>query len=174
MNIHEYQAKSILKKYNVAIPEGAVVDSPDAAVDAAKKIKANTGADTWAVKAQIHAGGRGKGGGVKIAKSLDEVREHAKSIIGMNLVTHQTGPAGKEVHKALVEQGIYYPGESDIQEFYVSVLLNRATGRNIIMYSPQGGMDIEGVAEKTPELIFTEEIDPRDRGTGFPGPQGCF
>jgi succinyl-CoA synthetase beta subunit len=160
MNIHEYQAKSILKKYNVAIPEGTVVDSPDAAVDAAKKIREHTGADSWAVKAQIHAGGRGKGGGVKISKSLDEVREHAKGIIGMNLVTHQTGPEGKKVHKVLIEQGIYYPGESEIKEFYVSILLNRAIGRNIIMYSTEGGMDIEAVAENTPELIFTETIDP--------------
>lgn len=160
MNIHEYQAKSILKKYNVAIPEGGVVTSPDAAVELAKKIRKNANSDSWAVKAQIHAGGRGKGGGVKIAKSLDEVKEHTKSIIGMTLVTHQTGPEGKEVHKVLVEQGIYYPGESDIKEFYVSVLLNRATGKNIIMYSTEGGMDIEAVAEKTPELIFTETIDP--------------
>jgi succinyl-CoA synthetase beta subunit len=160
MNIHEYQAKSILKKYNVAIPEGSVVESPDAAVDTAKKIHQNANSDTWAVKAQIHAGGRGKGGGVKIAKSLEEVRDHAKSIIGMTLVTHQTGPEGKKVHKVLVEQGIYYPGESDIREFYVSVLLNRTNGKNIIMYSTEGGMDIEAVAEKTPELIFTETIDP--------------
>jgi succinyl-CoA synthetase beta subunit len=160
MNIHEYQAKSILKKYNVAIPEGGVVTSPDAAVEIAKKIRKNANSDSWAVKAQIHAGGRGKGGGVKIAKSLDEVKEHTKSIIGMTLVTHQTGPEGKEVHKVLVEQGIYYPGESDIKEFYVSVLLNRATGKNIIMYSTEGGMDIEAVAAKTPELIFTETIDP--------------
>ncbi|HEC44137.1 MAG TPA: ADP-forming succinate--CoA ligase subunit beta [Bacteroides sp.] len=161
MNIHEYQAKSILKKYNVAIPDGAVVDSPDAAVEAAKKIRSNTGADTWAVKAQIHAGGRGKGGGVKIAKSLDEVKEYSKSIIGMNLVTHQTGPQGKEVHKVLIEQGIFYPGESEVEEFYVSILLNRAIGKNIIMYSTEGGMDIEAVAENTPHLIFTETIDPR-------------
>ena len=161
MNIHEYQAKSILKKYNVAIPEGTVVDSPDAAVDAAKKIREHTGTESWAVKAQIHAGGRGKGGGVKISKSLEEVREHTKGIIGMNLVTHQTGPAGKKVHKVLIEQGIYYPGESEIREFYVSILLNRAIGRNIIMYSTEGGMDIEAVAENTPELIFTETIDPR-------------
>ncbi len=160
MNIHEYQAKSILKKYNVAIPEGGVVNSPDAAVELAKKIRKNANSDSWAVKAQIHAGGRGKGGGVKIAKSLDEVKEHTKSIIGMTLVTHQTGPEGKEVHKVLVEQGIYYPGESDIKEFYVSVLLNRASGKNIIMYSTEGGMDIEAVAENTPELIFTETIDP--------------
>jgi len=161
MNIHEYQAKSILRKYNVAIPDGVVIDSPDAAVEAAKKIRSNTGADTWAVKAQVHAGGRGKGGGVKIAKSLDEVKEHAKSMIGMTLVTPQTGPRGKEVHKVLIEQGIYYPGESEIQEFYVSVLLNRAAGKNAIMYSPDGGMDIEAVAEKTPERIFIETIDPR-------------
>ena len=160
MNIHEYQAKSILKKYNVAIPEGGVVNSPDAAVEVAKKIRKNANSDSWAVKAQIHAGGRGKGGGVKIAKSLDEVKEHTKSIIGMTLVTHQTGPEGKEVNKVLVEQGIYYPGESDIKEFYVSVLLNRASGKNIIMYSTEGGMDIEAVAENTPELIFTETIDP--------------
>jgi succinyl-CoA synthetase beta subunit len=160
MNIHEYQAKSILKKYNVAIPEGGVVDNPDAAVEIAKKIRKNANSDSWAVKAQIHAGGRGKGGGVKIAKSLDEVREHAKAIIGMNLITHQTGPEGKEVRKVLVEQGIYYPGESEIREFYVSILLNRATGKNIIMYSTEGGMDIEAVAEKTPELIFTETIEP--------------
>ncbi len=161
MNIHEYQAKSILKKFNVPVPESAIIDSPDAAVEAAKSICEHTGADTWAVKAQIHAGGRGKGGGVKIAKSLDEVREYAKSIIGMNLVTHQTGPEGKKVHKVLIEQGIYYPGESEIKEFYVSILLNRAIGRNIIMYSTEGGMDIEAVAENTPELIFTETIDPR-------------
>lgn len=160
MNIHEYQAKSILKKYNVAIPEGGVVNSPDAAVELAKKIRKNANSDSWAVKAQIHAGGRGKGGGVKIAKSLDEVKEHTKSIIGMTLVTHQTGPEGKEVQKVLVEQGIYYPGESDIKEFYVSVLLNRTSGKNIIMYSTEGGMDIEAVAENTPELIFTETIDP--------------
>ncbi len=160
MNIHEYQAKSILKKYNVATPEGGVVNSPDAAVELAKKIRKNASSDSWAVKAQIHAGGRGKGGGVKIAKSLDEVKEHAKSIIGMTLVTHQTGPEGKEVHKVLVEQGIFYPGESEIKEFYVSVLLNRSSGKNIIMYSTEGGMDIETVAENTPELIFTETIDP--------------
>ncbi len=161
MNIHEYQAKSIIKKYNVAIPDGIVVDSNDAAVKAAKKIHSNTGADSWAVKAQIHAGGRGKGGGVKIAKSLDEVKEYSKNILGMNLVTHQTGPQGKEVHKVLIEQGIFYPGESEIQEFYVSILLNRSTGKNTIMYSTEGGMDIEAVAENTPNLIFTETIDPR-------------
>jgi len=161
MNIHEYQAKSILKQFGVAVPEGIVIDQPDKAVNAAKTIKEKTGMETWAVKAQIHAGGRGKGGGVKIAKTLDEVKMFAGEIIGMNLVTHQTGPQGKKVNKILIEQGIYYSGESEIKEFYMSVLLNRATGRNIIMYSTEGGMDIETVAEKTPELIFKEEIDPK-------------
>jgi len=161
MNIHEYQGKQILKQFGVSIPSGEVATTPEEAIEAARKIKAETGSDTWAVKAQIHAGGRGKGGGVKIAKSLDEVRSHAENILGMTLVTHQTGPEGKLVGKVLVEQGIYYPGESEPQEFYMSVLLNRQTGKNIIMYSTEGGMDIETVAEKTPHLIFKEEIDPR-------------
>jgi len=160
MNIHEFQGKQILKQFGVSVPAGEVAHTPDQAYEAAQRIKAETGADTWAVKAQIHAGGRGKGGGVKIAKSLDEVKSHAKAILGMNLVTHQTGPEGKIVHKILVEQGIFYPGESDPQEFYMSVLLNRETGKNIIMYSTEGGMDIETVAEQTPHLIFKEEIDP--------------
>ncbi|MFO7829178.1 MAG: ADP-forming succinate--CoA ligase subunit beta [Bacteroidales bacterium] len=161
MNIHEYQAKSILKQFGVAVPEGIVIDQPEKAIDAAKAIKEKTGMETWAVKAQIHAGGRGKGGGVKIAKSFDDVKQFANDIIGMNLVTHQTGPQGKKVHKILIEQGIFYPGQSEIKEYYMSVLLNRASGRNIIMYSTEGGMDIETVAEKTPELIFKEEIDPK-------------
>ncbi len=160
MNIHEFQGKQILKQFGVAIPYGEVAHTPERAYEAAQRIKAETGADTWAVKAQIHAGGRGKGGGVKIAKSLDEVKAHAKAILGMTLVTHQTGPEGKVVHKVLIEQGIYYPGESEPQEYYMSVLLNRETGKNIIMYSTEGGMDIEAVAEKTPHLIFKEEIDP--------------
>lgn len=160
MNLHEYQGKFILNQYEVSIPEGAVVESPEAAIDAAKEIQTKTGADSWAVKAQIHAGGRGKGGGVKIAKSLDEVGKYAADIIGMNLVTHQTGPRGKLVQKILVEQGIFYPGESEVAEFYMSVLLDRQSGRNIIMYSTEGGMDIETVAERTPHLIFREEIDP--------------
>ena len=160
MNIHEFQGKQILKQFGVSVPAGEVAHTPDQAYEAAQRIKAETGADTWAVKAQIHAGGRGKGGGVKIAKSLDEVKAHAKAILGMNLVTHQTGPEGKVVHKILVEQGIFYPGESEPQEFYMSVLLNRETGKNIIMYSTEGGMDIETVAEQTPHLIFKEEIDP--------------
>ena len=160
MNIHEFQGKQILKQFGVSVPAGEVAHTPDQAYEAAQRIKAETGANTWAVKAQIHAGGRGKGGGVKIAKTLDEVKSHAKSILGMNLVTHQTGPEGKIVHKILIEQGIFYPGESEPQEFYMSVLLNRETGKNIIMYSTEGGMDIETVAEQTPHLIFKEEIDP--------------
>ncbi|MCK5028168.1 MAG: ADP-forming succinate--CoA ligase subunit beta [Bacteroidales bacterium] len=161
MNIHEYQAKSILKEFGVAVPEGVVIENAENAIEAAKQIQEKTGMDTWAVKAQIHAGGRGKGGGVKIAKSLDDVKNFASNIIGMNLITHQTGPEGKKVNKVLVEQGIYYPGESEVEEFYMSVLLNRGTGRNIIMYSTEGGMDIETVAEKTPHLIYKEEIDPK-------------
>jgi len=160
MNIHEYQAKSILKQFGVAVPEGIVIDNPANAETAAKEIQIKTNTNTWAVKAQIHAGGRGKGGGVKIAKSIDEVKDYAKQIVGMTLVTHQTGSEGKLVSKVLIEQGIYYPGESVPQEFYMSVLLNRASGKNIIMYSTEGGMDIEAVAEKTPHLIFKEEIDP--------------
>jgi succinyl-CoA synthetase beta subunit len=113
------------------------------------------------VKAQIHAGGRGKGGGVKVAKSLAEVKSFSNQILGMNLVTHQTGPEGKIVHKILIEQGIYYPGEKPIQEFYLSILLNRNIGKNMILYSPQGGMDIESVAEQTPQLVFQEEIEPK-------------
>ncbi len=161
MNIHEYQGKSILKKFGVAVPYGLVAASAEEAWQAAAEIRDKTGTGTWAVKAQIHAGGRGKGGGVKIAHSPDEVKKYAGEILGMQLVTHQTGPKGKKVHKVLVEQGIYHQGSSPVKEFYMSVLLNRATSRNIIIYSTEGGMDIETVAEKTPHLIFREEIDPK-------------
>jgi succinyl-CoA synthetase beta subunit len=161
MNIHEYQAKETLKKFGVAIQEGIVADTPEEAVEAAKKLTEQTGTQWWVIKAQIHAGGRGKGGGVKLAKSLDQVKEIASQILGMTLVTPQTGPEGKLVRKVLVAQDVYYPGESEPAEFYMSVLLNRSTGRNIIMYSTEGGMDIEEVAEKTPHLIFKEEIDPK-------------
>jgi succinyl-CoA synthetase beta subunit len=160
MNIHEYQGKEILKHFSVSVPLGFVAETAEEALLAAKKINEETGTDTFAVKAQIHAGGRGKGGGVKIAKSFEEVKEYANAILGMTLVTHQTGPEGKLVRKILIEQGIFYPGESEPEEFYMSVLLDRASGRNIIMYSTEGGMDIESVAEKTPHLIFKEEIDP--------------
>ncbi len=161
MNLHEYQSKSILKHFGVQVPEGMVAFTPEEALQAAKTLQETTGTDKWAVKAQIHAGGRGKGGGVKIAKTLDEVKEYAKAILGMQLVTPQTSAEGKKVRKILIEQNIYYPGPSEVSEIYVSILLNRAEGRNMIMYSPEGGMDIEKVAAETPELIFTEEIDPK-------------
>lgn len=161
MNIHEYQAKELLKKFGVGIQEGIVATTPEEAVEAAKKLTAQTGTTWWVIKAQVHAGGRGKGGGIKLAKSLDQVKELASKIIGMQLVTPQTGPEGKKVHQVLVAQDVYYPGASQPKEFYMSVLLNRARGRNVIIYSPEGGMDIEEVAEKHPEKVFKEEIDPR-------------
>ncbi|MCU4177660.1 ADP-forming succinate--CoA ligase subunit beta [Carboxylicivirga sp. N1Y90] len=160
MNIHEYQGKEILKSFGVAIQEGIVAETPNQAILAAKDLQAQTGTSWWVVKAQIHAGGRGKGGGVKLAKSLDDVQAKSEDILGMNLVTHQTGPQGKLVRKVLIAQDVYYPGETETDEYYMSVLLNRQTGRNIIMYSTEGGMDIEEVADKTPELIFKEEVDP--------------
>ncbi|MFM7079055.1 MAG: ADP-forming succinate--CoA ligase subunit beta [Bacteroidota bacterium] len=160
MNIHEYQGKSILKSFGVAIQEGIVAETPEQAVTAAKELQSQTGTQWWVIKAQIHAGGRGKGGGVKLAKSLDEVNEKATNIIGMQLVTPQTGPQGKKVNKVLIAQDVYYPGPTPTSEFYMSVLLNRQSGRNIIMYSTEGGMDIEEVAAKTPHLIFKEEVDP--------------
>lgn len=167
MNIHEYQAKETLKSFGVAIQEGIVAQTPEEAVEAAKKLNAETGTDWWVIKAQVHAGGRGKGGGVKLAKSLEEVKSIANDIIGMQLVTPQTSAEGKKVHQVLVAQDVYYPGESETEEYYMSVLLNRATGRNMIMYSTEGGMDIEAVAEATPHLIFHEEIDPAVGLQGF-------
>jgi succinyl-CoA synthetase beta subunit len=160
MNIHEYQGKSILKSFGVSIQEGIVVDTADAAVDAAKELSRQTRTKFWVVKAQIHAGGRGKGGGVKLAKTIEDLKELSGKIIGMNLVTPQTGAKGKRVNKVLIAQDVYYPGPSETKEFYMSVLLNRQKGRNIIIYSTEGGMNIEEVAEKTPHLIFNEEIDP--------------
>ena len=167
MNLHEYQGKSILKSYGVAIQEGIVANTPEEAVEAAKKLNADTGTDWWVIKAQIHAGGRGKGGGVKLAKSLDDVKRISDEILGMMLITPQTSAEGKLVSKVLVGQDVYYPGDSEPSEFYMSVLLNRGTGRNMIMYSTEGGMDIETVAEETPHLIFTEEIDPKVGIQGF-------
>ena len=167
MNIHEYQGKAILKSFGVRVQEGIVADTAEQAVEAAKKLKVDYNSDWVVIKAQIHAGGRGKGGGVKLAKNLEEVREKAGHIIGMQLITPQTGPEGKLVSKVLVAQDVYYPGESDTKEFYVSVLLDRSRGRNIIMYSTEGGMDIEEVAEHTPHLIFKEEIDPKVGLQGF-------
>lgn len=160
MNIHEYQGKSILASFGVEIQRGLVADTPAEAVEAAKKVNAETGSEWFVVKAQIHAGGRGKGGGVKIAKSYDDVQKLASDIIGMQLITPQTSAEGKLVNKVLVAEDVYYPGESEPSEIYMSVLLDRATSRVTIMYSTEGGMDIEAVAEKTPHLIFKEEIDP--------------
>ncbi len=160
MNLHEYQGKAILKSYGVTVPEGIIAFNAEEAVAAAKELQKKTGTDKWAVKAQIHAGGRGKGGGVKIAKSIEEVEKFAGDIIGMQLITPQTSAEGKLVRKVLIEQNIYYPGDNPVQEIYMSVLLNRETGKNMFMYSPRGGMDIEKVAEESPEDIYTEEIDP--------------
>ena len=160
MNIHEYQAKSILKQFGVAVPGGIVIDDVQNAEKAALELQKITGTTSWVVKAQIHAGGRGKGGGVKVARSLDDLKIHAGNILGMQLITPQTGPGGKKVNKVDIQQDIYYPGNSPVRELYMSVLLNRSSGRIIFMYSTEGGMDIEVVAEKTPHLIFKEEINP--------------
>ncbi|MDG2281046.1 MAG: ADP-forming succinate--CoA ligase subunit beta, partial [Flavicella sp.] len=160
MNLHEYQAKEILKGFGVKVPMEIVANTPEEALAAANEINKEKGCTVFAVKAQIHAGGRGKGGGVKIAKSIEEVKTYAEQILGMMLVTPQTSAEGKEVHKVLISENVYYDGPSKPEEFYMSVLLNRGTGRNMIMYSTEGGMDIETVAEETPHLIFTEEIDP--------------
>ncbi len=160
MNLHEYQAKEILKGFGVKVPLEIVANTPEEALEAAKKINKEKGCTVFAVKAQIHAGGRGKGGGVKIAKSIEEVKTYAEQILGMMLVTPQTSAEGKEVHSVLISENVYYDGPSKPEEYYMSVLLNRGTGRNMIMYSTEGGMDIETVAEETPHLIFTEEIDP--------------
>jgi succinyl-CoA synthetase beta subunit len=160
MNVHEYQGKEILAKFGVGIQRGMVATTAAEAVTAAKQLTEETGTGCHVIKAQVHAGGRGKGGGVKLAKSLDEVRQIADDIIGMQLITPQTTAEGKKVHQVLVAEDVYYPGDSEPEEIYISVLLNRTTGQNMIMYSTEGGMDIETVAEETPELIFTEQIDP--------------
>ena len=160
MNLHEYQGKEILSSFGVRIQRGIVAQSAQEAVTAAKQLTSETGTSWHVIKAQVHAGGRGKGGGVKLAKNLKEVEEIAGKIIGMNLITPQTSAEGKKVHQVLIAEDVYYPGENETSEFYVSVLLNRARGRNMIMYSTEGGMDIETVAEETPHLIFTEEVDP--------------
>ena len=167
MNLHEYQGKEILSSFGVRVQKGIVASTADEAVEAAKKLTEETGTEWYVVKAQVHAGGRGKGGGVKLAKSIDEVRELSDKIIGMMLITPQTKAEGKLVNQVAIFEDVYYPGKSENEEYYMSVLLNRATGRNMIMYSTEGGMDIETVAEKTPHLIFTEEIDPKVGLQGF-------
>jgi succinyl-CoA synthetase beta subunit len=159
MNLHEYQAKQILSSFGVPVPRGIMAETIEQAVDSAKEIQKISGSQYCVVKAQIHAGGRGKGGGVKLAKSLDDAREKATNILGMNLITPQTGSEGKLVRKVLIQEDVYYPGVSEPKEFYLSMLLNRQEGKAMIMYSTEGGMDIEHVAEHTPELIFVEIID---------------
>ncbi len=168
MNIHEYQAKDILKKYGVMVQGGIVADTPDHAVAAAKEIQAETGSKWFVVKSQIHAGGRGKGTvketgskGVVLAKSIEEVFEKSKAILGGTLVTHQTGPAGKKVNKVLIAEDVYYKGETEPKEFYMSILLDRSTSKPVIMASTEGGMNIEDVAAATPEKIIKEWVDPR-------------
>ena len=167
MNIHEYQGKEILKKYGVAIQRGIVADTPDKALAAAKELQSETGTKWFVVKSQIHAGGRGKGTiresgskGVVLAKGLDEVSDKAKAILGGTLVTHQTGAAGKKVNKVLIAEDVYYPGESEPKEYYMSILLDRATSKPVVMASTEGGMNIEDVAAETPEKIIKEWIDP--------------
>ncbi len=167
MNIHEYQAKSILKQYGVRTQEGIVAESPEKAVEAAKKLSLETGTKVWVIKAQIHAGGRGKGKiegteqrGVALAKTADDVKQISRNLIGGNLITIQTGAQGRKVNKVLIAEDVYYPGESAVKEFYFSILLDRSKECNVIMYSTEGGMDIEEVAEHTPEKIFKEWVDP--------------
>ena len=160
MNLHEYQGKKILDQHGVNIQRGVVLDDLNEIDKVSNKLIEETGTEWFVVKAQIHAGGRGKGGGVKLAKNQKELKKVVSSILGMNLVTPQTSNEGKLVRKVLIAEDVYYPGESETKEFYVSILLNRNTGKNMIMYSTEGGVDIESVAEKTPELIFYEDIDP--------------
>ena len=168
MNIHEYQGKGVLKKYGVRIQEGLVADTPDKAVEMARELSQQTGTKWYVVKSQIHAGGRGKGQivgteqrGVALAKSIEDVRTISKNILGKVLVTHQTGPEGKRVNKVLIAEDVYYPGPSEPKEYYISILLDRAKNCNVIMASTEGGMDIEEVAERSPEKIMKEWIDPR-------------
>ena len=160
MNLHEFQAKELLFKNDVQIQKGYMVSNLDKVEKVANKLSSETGTEFFVVKAQIHAGGRGKGGGVKVAKSLTELKDYSSSILGMMLKTPQTPKEGKLVSKILIAEDVYYPGESENQEFYISLLLNRSTSKIMIMYSTEGGIDIESVAEKTPNLIFYEEVDP--------------
>ncbi len=174
MNIHEYQAKDVLKKYGVAVQEGIVASTTDEAVAAATQLQAQTGTQFFVIKAQIHAGGRGKGNiegtdfrGVMVAKSIDDLKVKAAGILGGNLITIQTGEKGKIVNKILIAQDVYYPGANPTKEFYMSILLDRATGTNVIIYTTEGGMDIEEVAHSTPEKLFKEHVDPRVGLQGF-------
>ena len=161
MNLHEYQGKELLKQFGVRIQEGVLAQTVDEAVQAARTIKENFSSDWSVIKAQVHAGGRGKGGGIKLAKNEDQVREFAGNILGMHLVTPQTSKEGKLVRKVLVAQDVYYPGAEEPSEFYISILTDRGRQCNVIIYSTEGGMDIEKVAEETPHLVHKEFIDPQ-------------
>ncbi len=160
MNLHEYQGKDILSAFGVRVQRGIVADTAEKAVAAAQRLSVETGTRWWVIKAQVHAGGRGKGGGVKLAKSLGEVKTLAGQILGMRLITPQTTKEGKRVNQVLVAEDVYYPGESDIQEYYISVLLNRAEGKPMVVYSPEGGVDIETVATHTPNKIYSQTLAP--------------
>jgi succinyl-CoA synthetase beta subunit len=174
MNLHEYQAKELLKKYNVPVQEGVAVETVDAAAAAYATLKEQTGNNFAVIKAQIHAGGRGKGNiegkeqrGVAVAKNEEDVKRIAGNLLGGTLVTIQTGAAGKVVNKILIAQDVYYPGPNEVKEFYLSILLDRAKGMNVVMYSTEGGMDIEEVAHNTPEKIFKEWVHPGGGLQGF-------
>lgn len=167
MNLHEYQSKQILEKYGVRIQRGFTATNVDEAVEAANKLKEMTGNEGWVVKAQVHAGGRGKGGGVKFSPNMEKLKENAQNIIGMQLVTPQTSAEGKKVNFVLVAEDMYYPGANEPKEYYVSILLDRGLGKNTIVYSTKGGMDIEHVAEVTPHLIHHEIVDPAIGLQGF-------
>ena len=160
MNLHEYQGKKILAEHGVNIQRGYVLSNKKDTIKVANQLVKETGTVWFVVKAQIHAGGRGKGGGVKLAKNLDELENIVSDILGMHLITPQTSKEGKLVNQVLITEDVYYPGDSEPEEFYISILLNRESGKNMIMYSTEGGMDIESVAENNPELIFCEDIDP--------------
>ncbi len=167
MNLHEYQAKELLARYGCRIQRGIMIENAEEAEATALKLTEETGTSYYVVKAQIHAGGRGKAGGVKVAKNMDELKEYSNEILGKTLITPQTGAAGKVVNKILIAEDVYYPGDSEVKEFYVGILMDRGTGKNVIIYSTEGGMDIEQVAEETPHLVHKEFIDPRLGIQGF-------
>jgi succinyl-CoA synthetase beta subunit len=174
MNLHEHQAKELLKKYGAKIQEGIAVESVDDAIKAGQTLTEQTGTQWYVVKAQVHAGGRGKGGGVKLAKNADELKVKASEILGMKLVTPQTGAQGKIVNRILIAEDVYYGEKEKIKEFYVSILLDRTTKKNVIIYSTEGGMDIEEVAETHPEKVHKEYIDPLIGIQGYQCRQNCL
>ena len=160
MNLHEYQGKEILAQHGVRVQRGYVAETVDQAIENANKLFQETNTPCFLIKAQVHAGGRGKGGGIKLAKNIDELKKYTDDILGMMLITPQTSKEGKQVHKVFIGEDVYYPGQHQIEEMYMSVLLNRSTNTNMIMYSPEGGVEIEKVAEETPDKIFQEIINP--------------